>query len=90
MIHILEMVLRQIYSVFWAVDNLISSLTGGAPGETISARLGRSRKAGSKFWGAVANALDGFVALVFRTPNHCDGAWAAYEARMKVAPSFEG
>lgn len=88
--HVMQMALRQIYSVFWALDNLVSSLSGGAPGETISARLGKARAAGSKFWGFVANALDWIVALIFRTPHHCAGALAAYQARVAAAPSFGG
>lgn len=90
MTHAWRLALRQLYAVFWSLDCLASALTGGAPGETISARLGRARAGGGRFWPGVANALDWTVILIFRTPNHCDGAWAAYKARLAVAPSFGG
>jgi hypothetical protein len=77
------MIARQLYALFFAVDLLLSSLTGGAPGQSISARLAKAKNAPARIARA---ALDGIVRLVFRQPGHCALALANYEARQHAAP----
>lgn len=45
-------------NVFVAFDQLINTLFGGDPDETISSRAGKGRRAGRWFWTVAANFID--------------------------------
>jgi hypothetical protein len=77
------MIARQLYALFFALDLLASALTGGAPGQSISARLAKATNAPAQVCRAW---LDTLVRLVFRQPGHCALALANYEARQHAAP----
>jgi hypothetical protein len=77
------MILRQLYALFFALDLLASAMTGGAPGQSISARLAKAKNAPAQL---ARRALDAIVRLVFRQPGHCALALANYEARQHAAP----
>lgn len=79
------MIRRWLYAVFLAADLLASALTGGAPWQTISARLAKARVGGSPIGGACCRAVDWVVLKVFHERNHCEAAFTAYEARLMVA-----
>jgi hypothetical protein len=74
-------------SVAWAVDCLVSALSGGAAGQTISARLGEAVRQGSTRAIPYARAVDW---LAIRWPlyeeNHCARSDEAYRARLDAAP----
>jgi hypothetical protein len=77
------MIARQLYALFFAVDLLASSLTGGAPGQSISARLAKATNAPAQ---VARRVVDAFFRIVFRVPGHCALALANYEARQHAAP----
>ncbi len=84
--HPLKFALRQLYALFFALDLVVSALTGGAPMETVSARLGRPDRFDR--WPRVA--LDWVVLTLFGASRHCERALAAYQARVQAAPAFSG
>jgi hypothetical protein len=77
------MIKRQIIAIFWGDDVVISALTGGAPGETISARCGKGAAEGSWFWSGFAWGVDKMFGK-----GHCAGAWLAYQERVKAGGSY--
>lgn len=86
----LDLILRQIYAIFFALDLLISALTFGAPLETISARLARARSRHSWLGTIMANMVDAIALHVFGTHHHCAAALRAYIEREAVASSWRG
>lgn len=78
------MIRRWLYAVFLAADLLASAITGGAPWQTISARLAKARAGGSPIGSALCRAVDWTVARMFRERNHCQSAFTAYERRLTV------
>lgn len=57
---------------------MLSALTGGAPWQTISARLGKYRQTSAVAWFFAIN-LDRFCLFAFGKPNHCEDALTFYE-----------
>lgn len=58
---------RYVLNLAIALDELINTILGGAPHETISSRLGRAEENGSP----IAHALCTAIATLFNRPNHC-------------------
>ena len=80
---------RMPLAAFWAFDCLVSALTSGDVGQTLSARLGKARAKGSPVATVCADALDVFIARVLGGRNRCASSIAAYEARLNAA-AFTG
>ena len=76
---------RMPLSIFWALDVLLSALSGGAPGETISARLGEAVRQGSTRAIPYARIVD-WGARIFGETDHCAKSDEAYRARLNAAP----
>ena len=87
---VLKIALRQIYALFLALDLLLSALTGGAPLETISARLAIYRRKGCPWAVIAAGAVDWVALKLFGEASHCDSSLAAYEARNAAASAWSG
>src|SRR5258708_2279572 len=84
-------VLRRLpLAYFWAADCRISALSGGAPGQTISARLGEAVRHGSLRATRYARMVDrGAARPPFNEADHCARSDADYRARVDAAP-FNG
>lgn len=81
---------RMPYTVFWSLDVLLSALTFGAKGETISARLWAASLPTMPIyqrWPAklVRVALDWVVYAVFGEAGHTQASYAAYVAAKTAA-----
>lgn len=73
-------------ALFYAVDLLVSALTLGAPGQTISARLGKARHNGARLVIPFAATVDLIAAAwPFNEADHCETSRVAYEARLNAA-----
>ncbi len=79
--------LRLIYALFLAIDLLASALTGGAPWQTISARLAKGE---GKATQVLRRFVDWAAKHIFGEVNHCQMALDAYDARMKAAATYGG
>jgi hypothetical protein len=76
---------RMPLAYFWSADCRISAMSGGAPGQTISARLGEAVRHGSRRALPYARLVDRGAQLLGET-NHCAQSDAAYRARVDAAP----
>jgi hypothetical protein len=84
-------VLRRLpLAYFWATDCQISAMSGGEPGQTISARLGEAVRQGSRRAAPYARLVDEWAAKPpFNETDHCAKSDEAYRARGDAAP-FDG
>lgn len=87
--HLRRLLVRWVYANLWGLDCWSSALFFGRPGETWSARFGRWREQKAPWGTALADALDRVVLLLFRQPNHCAAALAAFIARETASPWSE-
>ena len=71
-------------NVWEGVDNSMSADTGGDPDESLSSRLGKARKRGSKGWGFIANKVDLVFGEFADDPNHCDRTTERDEGKKQV------
>ena len=55
-----------------AFDQWLNVLLGGDPDESLSSRAHRMRLKKHKYWGWLANAIDG---LFFWEKNHCENSY---------------
>ena len=86
----IKLLMRVPYNAFYALDLLLSALTFGAKGETISARLWASSLPTAPLYQrlpakAVRIALDTIVYVVFGEAGHTLAAYNAYVAALKPA-----
>ena len=65
-------------------DNFGSAILGGDPDESISSRLGKARRAGSRLT-FVANKVDLVADDIFNDVNHCNKSIEADEGRKQVS-----
>lgn len=84
--HALRLLWRGVGASLLGLDLLASGLTGGAPGESISARLAKARLHGSALGTLGADGIDWLALKGFGVMSHCAGSLAAYQARQAVAP----
>jgi len=73
---------RHGYAILWALDDLLSALTGGNPGELVSARLATAK--GIDHW--LCRGVDWVALHLCHQPDHCRQALLAYEAREAASP----
>lgn len=64
------------------IDQLITTIFGGWPDETISSYVYRLREQ-KKFFGFFANWIDSFFKLVFKQENHCYKAYLEERDRIQ-------
>jgi len=80
-------IMRFVYALFLSIDLIASALTGGAPWQTISARLAKGE---GKATQVLRRFVDFCAKHVFGEANHCQLALDAYDARMKAAATYGG
>ncbi|MBO9492222.1 hypothetical protein J7384_17810 [Endozoicomonas sp. G2_1] len=68
---------------FEGLDNYRSAQTGGDPDDTLSSRLGKARKRGSK-WTFIANKVDLVAIEIFKDANHCEKSIERDEGKKQV------
>lgn len=74
-------------AVAWALDCLLSALTGGKEGQTISARLGEAVRQGSVRAIPYARRVDRWaLGWPLHETDHCRKSDEAYRARLNAAP----
>lgn len=72
-------------NVLIGLDQLINTVVGGWPDETLSARCGRlGHRYPYKFWKALIDA----IFLPFQGPNHCENAHRKEMTRYHFPPSM--
>lgn len=71
-------------NVWEGLDNSASADTGGDPDDSVSSRLGKGRKAGSKVIGFTANKVDLVASELFGDLNHCEKSIERDEGRKQV------
>lgn len=71
-----------------AVDQLLNTLLGGAPDETLSSRAHRMREKKQRFWGWTANAIDVVFYILASEIQHCRKSYEAEAKRRQLPPEF--
>lgn len=66
-------------------DQILNTLLGGSPDETLSSRAHRQRAKGQRYWGWTANAID---KLFFWQDGHCAKSWRQEVQRRQLHSSF--
>ena len=73
--------MRYLLNLAIAADQALNALLAGNPDETLSSRAYRAKRAGHKYWGWTAKAID---ALFFWQPGHCRLAYEFEVARGRL------
>lgn len=66
-------------------DQMLNTLLGGSPDETLSSRAHRQRAKGQRYWGWAAGAID---KLFFWQDGHCEQSHLSEVRRMQLHPSY--
>lgn len=69
-----------VWNILIGFDQLVNTLLGGAPDETLSSRAWRLKDA-SRFWGLARRFID---ALFFLQEEHCKQAYLAEVNRTQI------
>lgn len=73
---------RFIISLFWAIDLLLSALTFGAPLQPLSARFARWRDKGYRIGKWLSGGTDFVFRHTLKIEDHCGKSLKAYDDRM--------
>lgn len=72
--------------VLLAIDQLLNTLIGGSPDETLSAASYRMNRDG-RFWGFLMHPID--LLFFWQGPNHCRNAYLKELARTQYPTEYQ-